>query len=58
MSVSNVPFDENTCIPHTMTLEDIYIFKQSFLLAVQRALKAGFDARSPSFILFLPLIKD
>ena len=48
MSVSNVPFDEHTCIPHTMTLEDIEHFKTSFVAAVHRALKAGFDVRTLS----------
>lgn len=43
MSANDVPFDEHTCIPHTMTLEDICFFKQSRLEAVKRALKAGFD---------------
>ena len=43
VSVSNVPFDEHTCIPHAMTLEDIVGFKKSFAAAVQRSLIAGFD---------------
>lgn len=49
MSVSNVPFDEHTIVPHTMTLEDIARFKTSFISAVRRSLKAGFDVTSPSF---------
>ncbi|KAH8672632.1 hypothetical protein BGZ60DRAFT_429954 [Tricladium varicosporioides] len=44
VSVSNVPFDENTCIPKTMTLEDIEKFKENFGAAVKRAVIAGFDA--------------
>jgi len=43
ISVSNVPYDEHTCIPKTMTPEDIASFKESFVAAVKRALVAGFD---------------
>ncbi|KAH8587691.1 putative NADPH dehydrogenase C23G7.10c [Bisporella sp. PMI_857] len=42
---NGIPFDvEHTCTPHTLTLADIQAFKTAFLAAVQRALKAGFDA--------------
>jgi len=44
LGASSVPFDENSCVPRTMTLEDIASFKKSFVDAVHRALKAGFDA--------------
>jgi 2,4-dienoyl-CoA reductase-like NADH-dependent reductase (Old Yellow Enzyme family) len=53
MSANSVPFDDHTCIPHTMTLEDISSFKQSFILAVERALKAGFDVSLVSHHLIL-----
>jgi 2,4-dienoyl-CoA reductase-like NADH-dependent reductase (Old Yellow Enzyme family) len=50
LSVSNVPYDEHTCIPKTMTLEDIASFKESFAAAVKRALVAGFDVDELHFI--------
>jgi 2,4-dienoyl-CoA reductase-like NADH-dependent reductase (Old Yellow Enzyme family) len=44
ISTSNEAFDApNTCIPTTMTLDDIASLKKSFLDATNRALKAGFD---------------
>ncbi|EHK96053.1 putative NADPH dehydrogenase C23G7.10c [Glarea lozoyensis 74030] len=44
ISTSNEAFDApHTCVPTTMTLDDIASFKQSFLSATHRALKAGFD---------------
>jgi len=44
ISTSNAAFDApHTCVPTTMTLDDIASFKQSFLDATKRALKAGFD---------------
>lgn len=44
ISASDIPYDKNTCIPRTMTLEDIESIKQSFVNAVGRALRAGVDA--------------
>ncbi|KAL3420558.1 NADH-dependent flavin oxidoreductase [Phlyctema vagabunda] len=44
VSSSDIPYDEHTCIPTTMTLRDIASLKQSFADAVGRALKIGFDA--------------
>ncbi|CEJ57320.1 hypothetical protein PMG11_06017 [Penicillium brasilianum] len=44
LGTSDLPFDAHTCVPRTMTLKDISEFKQSFLDAVHRAVKAGFDA--------------
>jgi 2,4-dienoyl-CoA reductase-like NADH-dependent reductase (Old Yellow Enzyme family) len=50
LSVSNVPYDEHTYIPKTMTLEDIASFKESFIVAVKRALVAGFDVSGNRFL--------
>jgi 2,4-dienoyl-CoA reductase-like NADH-dependent reductase (Old Yellow Enzyme family) len=41
--VSDEPYDEHTSVPKAMTLEDIETFKQQFVSATKRALKAGFD---------------
>ena len=54
IGVSNVPYDENTCIPRTMTSEDIASFKVSFIAAVKRAVVAGFDVSgNASLVLYL-----
>lgn len=50
LSTSNIPFDEHTCIPQAMTLEDISSFKKLFIDAVHRALKAGFDVRDTQLV--------
>jgi hypothetical protein len=50
ISVSDVPYDEHTCIPRTMTLEDIERLKQQFVDTTKRALKAGFDVRTRSSV--------
>ncbi|RDW89228.1 hypothetical protein BP6252_01260 [Coleophoma cylindrospora] len=44
ISVSNVPYDEHTCIPTPITSEGIVALKQAFLAATERAVIAGFDA--------------
>ncbi|RFU34889.1 hypothetical protein B7463_g1461, partial [Scytalidium lignicola] len=44
ISASDIPYDEHTCVPRAMTLADIVSFKNSFMDAVHRALKAGVDA--------------
>ncbi|RAL67303.1 hypothetical protein DID88_008066 [Monilinia fructigena] len=40
---SAIAFDEHHCTPSAMTLEDIHAFKDAWLAALKRALKAGFD---------------
>ena len=40
---SAIPWDEGYPTPHEMTLEQIEAFKQAYIDAVKRALKAGFD---------------
>ncbi|TAQ83116.1 hypothetical protein B7494_g8560 [Chlorociboria aeruginascens] len=44
LSASSSPYDDHTCIPKTMTLDNISHIKESFISAVHRALVAGFDA--------------
>ncbi|KAF2430888.1 FMN-linked oxidoreductase [Tothia fuscella] len=44
LSVSDVPYDENTHIPRTITTAEIANFKISFIAAVKRAVAAEFDA--------------
>ena len=42
-SVSNVPYDEHTHVPQTLTLDGIAIIQKAFVAAAQRAVTAGFD---------------
>ncbi|KAE9373389.1 FMN-linked oxidoreductase [Stipitochalara longipes BDJ] len=44
LSVSDVPYDEHTCIPKTITQNGIVAIKEAFLAATRRAVTAGFDA--------------
>ncbi|KAF2193940.1 FMN-linked oxidoreductase [Zopfia rhizophila CBS 207.26] len=41
---SAIPYNERHCKPKEMTKEDIEAFKGAFKAAIERALKAGFDA--------------
>jgi 2,4-dienoyl-CoA reductase-like NADH-dependent reductase (Old Yellow Enzyme family) len=41
---SNIPYNEDHCTPHTLTLSQIDDLKTAWVAAVKRALKAGFDA--------------
>jgi 2,4-dienoyl-CoA reductase-like NADH-dependent reductase (Old Yellow Enzyme family) len=43
ISVSGVPYDEHTCIPHALTSGDIVTVKKAFLAAAQRAATADLD---------------
>lgn len=42
-SVSDVPYDENTHVPQTLTSEGISLIKKAFVAAALRAVSAGFD---------------
>jgi 2,4-dienoyl-CoA reductase-like NADH-dependent reductase (Old Yellow Enzyme family) len=44
LAPSAIPFDENHAQPKEMTKEDMQKFKTAFVAAVNRAMKAGFDA--------------
>lgn len=45
IGTNHVPFDEeHTCVPRTMTLDDIANFKAAFMASVDRALRIGFDS--------------
>jgi 2,4-dienoyl-CoA reductase-like NADH-dependent reductase (Old Yellow Enzyme family) len=50
LSVSNVPYNEHTHVPRTVTAEDIASFKLSFVAAAKRAVIAGFDVCSTSLL--------
>lgn len=45
-SVSEIPYDENTHVPKTLTLDGIVAIKKAFVVAAQRSLTAGFDVSS------------
>ena len=44
LAPSAIPFNENHAHPKAMTKQDIQEFKTAFVVAVKRAMKAGFDA--------------
>lgn len=43
---SAIPYSPESLTPREMTSDDITKFKQDWVAAVKRALKAGFDVRS------------
>jgi hypothetical protein len=44
---SAIPYSPESLTPREMTSDDITKFKQDWVAAVKRALKAGFDVRPP-----------
>lgn len=44
---SAIPYSPESLTPREMTSDDIARFKQDWVAAVKRALKAGFDVRPP-----------
>jgi hypothetical protein len=45
---SAIPYSPDSLAPREMTSDDIAKFKQDWVAAVKRALKAGFDVRPPN----------